>query len=465
MQEKNQLLPASVITDTLTLFCLVDGESMSKAFPLSASPTDTVGQLKNLIKEKSTPRFDDIPANELALWSVSIPVIAAKKHDPVIIDSLETKDELLPTTRLSKLYPKGVEDDIIHILVQRPLSSDSEFSNHVTFKVIIQTDTRQDFAWSTDANTATVTELEQALYKAYPELEDGPANIGIQRGKAHGYPETKVEYPNDNGLGSILWINIKARIPNLKVVLEAPSKAFSKFTLKEINAKYNLTTTPTPTIKHMPAFTSMDTVSFDPDNYNQRWDRLCGILDDQRRSTTVVNEAGKSVFVYSFLSQAILLFENELTLIPERPIAGRWGHGPVDYAVESRKHATFMLGVTEVKHDTIEKGFAQNVAQLEASLTDKKRKVDDNVDETIQLVSYGIVTNSHEWYFVECTMHRTSESVLWQPSFRTSRVPAYVDFELDNWKEQAKIVFGYIIWLVERMLDQIPNRLKRPRAK
>jgi len=46
----------------LTLFCLVDGEATSNAFPVSASTTTTVGEFKDLIKAKQSPDFDDIVA-------------------------------------------------------------------------------------------------------------------------------------------------------------------------------------------------------------------------------------------------------------------------------------------------------------------------------------------------------------------------------------------------------------------
>ncbi|KAG0239337.1 hypothetical protein BG011_003942, partial [Mortierella polycephala] len=59
--------------DTLTLFCLVDGESTSNAFAVEIESTKTISGLKDLIKAKKTPKFDDIAANELTLWQATIP--------------------------------------------------------------------------------------------------------------------------------------------------------------------------------------------------------------------------------------------------------------------------------------------------------------------------------------------------------------------------------------------------------
>ncbi|KAG9062146.1 hypothetical protein KI688_006478 [Linnemannia hyalina] len=43
----------------LNLFCLVDGEGTSNEFSVTIPSTDTVDDLKNLIKDKKIPRFDD----------------------------------------------------------------------------------------------------------------------------------------------------------------------------------------------------------------------------------------------------------------------------------------------------------------------------------------------------------------------------------------------------------------------
>jgi hypothetical protein len=60
----------------LTLFCVVAGESASHAFKLKKIPSsDDVDDLKQRIKAEQSPDFDDIDANELTLWRVSIPKV------------------------------------------------------------------------------------------------------------------------------------------------------------------------------------------------------------------------------------------------------------------------------------------------------------------------------------------------------------------------------------------------------
>ncbi|KAF9965805.1 hypothetical protein BGZ73_001262 [Actinomortierella ambigua] len=106
-------------TPTLTLFCLVDGEATSNAFPVEIEPSKSIGSLKKVIKSEKTPRFDDIAADELTLWRVSIPV--EDEETPILLDNvLEDKKKLSsPRMRLSTLFPKSPDDET-YILVQRP---------------------------------------------------------------------------------------------------------------------------------------------------------------------------------------------------------------------------------------------------------------------------------------------------------------------------------------------------------
>ena len=47
------------MSNTITLFCLVLGEPASNAFPVEIDKNKTIGDLKELIKEKKTPNFDE----------------------------------------------------------------------------------------------------------------------------------------------------------------------------------------------------------------------------------------------------------------------------------------------------------------------------------------------------------------------------------------------------------------------
>ncbi|KAG0249979.1 hypothetical protein DFQ27_009685, partial [Actinomortierella ambigua] len=107
---------------TLTLFCLVDGASTSRAFPVNISPDDSMDDLKKLIKAKKAPRFDDVAADKLTLWRVSIPASEDDDETSILIDNVTSdhKRKLSPLTRLTKVFPEELPEETIHIIVQRP---------------------------------------------------------------------------------------------------------------------------------------------------------------------------------------------------------------------------------------------------------------------------------------------------------------------------------------------------------
>lgn len=57
----------------LTLFCLVDGDSLSEAFEVEISSAKTVSALKKAIRDDNTVAFAEVDAKMLILWCVSIP--------------------------------------------------------------------------------------------------------------------------------------------------------------------------------------------------------------------------------------------------------------------------------------------------------------------------------------------------------------------------------------------------------
>jgi hypothetical protein len=62
-----------------TLYCVVEGESTSKAFSVEIEPTQSIGSLKDAIKAKNPDTFNGVDANNLTLWRVDFPITPAKK--------------------------------------------------------------------------------------------------------------------------------------------------------------------------------------------------------------------------------------------------------------------------------------------------------------------------------------------------------------------------------------------------
>ncbi|KAF9313348.1 hypothetical protein BG006_004179, partial [Podila minutissima] len=104
----------------LSLFCLVDGESTSNAFPVEVESTKTIGDFKKLIKSEIPDTFNGVDAKDLTLWRVSIP-ITDDDDIPILLNNVTSgKKKLGLATRLSKVFPEELPEETVHIIVQRP---------------------------------------------------------------------------------------------------------------------------------------------------------------------------------------------------------------------------------------------------------------------------------------------------------------------------------------------------------
>ncbi|KAF9900519.1 hypothetical protein EC991_007210 [Linnemannia zychae] len=109
-----------MVNNPLTLFCLVDGESTSNAFSVEIDSTKTVDGLMKLIKAEKAPRFDDVAADELALWNVFISD-DDNNELPILLDTVSEKKKLKPIDNISCIFPEAPRKKAIHIIVQHPL--------------------------------------------------------------------------------------------------------------------------------------------------------------------------------------------------------------------------------------------------------------------------------------------------------------------------------------------------------
>ncbi|KAG0249997.1 hypothetical protein DFQ27_009680 [Actinomortierella ambigua] len=104
-------------TTLLTLFCLVDGETNS--FPVDIEPSKTVAHLKEFIKATIPNTLNGVDAKDLNLWRVNH-VIAANKHQPVLLKSMDSASELNPMDDMADVFQAAPPKKTIHIIVQRP---------------------------------------------------------------------------------------------------------------------------------------------------------------------------------------------------------------------------------------------------------------------------------------------------------------------------------------------------------
>jgi hypothetical protein len=105
---------------SITLFCLVKGNTTANAFSVKISRDEPISELKKAIKAEKAPEFDNFPADRLKLWKVEIP---DDRDDPLRNLTLQNSDELLATKKISKYFLDSPPEEHIHVLVEPPVST------------------------------------------------------------------------------------------------------------------------------------------------------------------------------------------------------------------------------------------------------------------------------------------------------------------------------------------------------
>ncbi|KAF9940713.1 hypothetical protein BGZ65_006352 [Modicella reniformis] len=386
----------------LMLFCLVERDPTSKAFEVKIPKTCTVSNLRDKIKER-IPKFKDIAAHEFTLWRVSIPVVAANKHKPIVLNEIDSATELDPTDDLSDVFEGKPPKKTIHIIVQPP--------------------------------SATQNDPEIAmLRKQLSELRS--TSISKQKG----------------------W-------RNLTVSLDSPAKNFSSYTWKDIVSLYEVGDIPEllPTFHIQPKpLTTKDEIEV-----LEHIVKDCTFKNEAYVFGSGASEATKSTIVDAFMVGAMQFYKSEMVLAQQHQMSGQRGHGPVDFAVIDRKFQTQVLGVTEVKKDDHIQGLAQNMVQLDVAVHHKKRKraeeTDEDIDERapVSFKSFGIVTDSFKWVIVECTSENDTVT------FRTKEALGLLPLKdgVKALREGCKVLFGYILALYELMKNENMNRSSRTMSR
>jgi hypothetical protein len=103
----------------LELNCFVLGDSPNHTFPVKIARTESVGTLKEAIKEKMKPAFDHIRANSLVLWNVDIPFDRTTLQDSIRELDLTDEGSLSPVERLLNIFVDLPDYFNVHIVVRR----------------------------------------------------------------------------------------------------------------------------------------------------------------------------------------------------------------------------------------------------------------------------------------------------------------------------------------------------------
>ncbi|KAF8930930.1 hypothetical protein BGZ47_000325 [Haplosporangium gracile] len=395
-------------TNTLTLFCLISGDSSSCAFKVRILDTHAdISDLKKAIIGESPGAFEHVDAKDLVLWRVSIP---DDDNDlPILLDSVSEKKKLKATTKVSKIFDAELPEDTIHIVVERPKAASTP-------------------------HTLDLHPEVAALRKQLSEMEQ--LNLDLRStsiSKDHGHK-------------------------NFTISLDSPAKKFSSYTWKDAQIQYGVRE-----FELMPAF------DIQPKSLEEAEKTvLKHIVEDcvfKNKAYLLgpgASEATKSSVVDTFMVGAIQSYGSEMFLAQQRPMSGMRGHGAVDFAVVDRVLQSQVLGVTEVKKEDYAQGLAQNMAELDVAVQQKKRKRIDEVDEDsgervpTRFKSYGIVTDSFKWTLVECALDEGD--VL---SFRVKDIPGMLDLKQtkkEDVEKDCEKVFSYVLALFQLMKVEIVNR-------
>ncbi|POG68563.1 hypothetical protein GLOIN_2v1636630, partial [Rhizophagus irregularis DAOM 181602=DAOM 197198] len=116
---------------TITLSCLVVGENpYENAFEVDIEINKSISKLKDAIKEKKAPEFDNFATDKLKLWKVDISFEEENKKLELVNTKINVNikdelggEELPPLSKISKHFPSQPADEHIHIIVQRPVET------------------------------------------------------------------------------------------------------------------------------------------------------------------------------------------------------------------------------------------------------------------------------------------------------------------------------------------------------
>jgi len=113
------VLLCTIMSTMLRLFCYVLGDYPSRVFPVNIDSSETIGDLKDAIKAKKSPIFNDVSADMLDLFKVSIAADDMFKNG-TDGNKFEDTRSLRPTSKLSRVFPEPLLDDHIHVVVKPP---------------------------------------------------------------------------------------------------------------------------------------------------------------------------------------------------------------------------------------------------------------------------------------------------------------------------------------------------------
>jgi hypothetical protein len=99
---------------SLSLNCLVVGDDTHRMFTVKIPKTEDISILKDLIKEKITPRLNHVAAADLDLRQVSFPM------DDLLNIKFAGYPRLSPPSKKLTTFFSDVADDCLHVIAKAP---------------------------------------------------------------------------------------------------------------------------------------------------------------------------------------------------------------------------------------------------------------------------------------------------------------------------------------------------------
>ncbi|KAF9926042.1 hypothetical protein BGZ65_007461 [Modicella reniformis] len=120
MTEQNQIVIPTTTADpnTLTFWCVVDGQSTPFQVTINHQKCVFVDNLKISIKDRKSNDFANVDPDTLTLWKVSIPIAADEQ--PISLDNFTAKQKLNSAHEITDVFQRKPAEKTIQIIVQVP---------------------------------------------------------------------------------------------------------------------------------------------------------------------------------------------------------------------------------------------------------------------------------------------------------------------------------------------------------
>ncbi|KAG0297704.1 hypothetical protein BGZ98_000469 [Dissophora globulifera] len=474
------------------VFFILEGQSTSREIELTIPLSSSGSTLRLAIKNRKPMVFEQISEELIEVWCITVPTDSASAHEPIVLSTIESKQEVLPFRNLSS-YVGPNEDNTATIFIVRETHLVYINRRFRQIEVEVSFDDSEppkSMMWNFELNKISPAKLEVDICLEFPGLADDHRALTIVIPPSRGHPKFTVFEPvTDYDLQSIIRQFAEDGVTPLRVNFKIAPIPFSKTSIVDALLLYD--------IPRLEVFRDLPAVPFTSDKHVQALDQLHTQLEALIDVFPLDLEEDSQIqsYIFEFLLKAVSLFPGWRLKVGKEIHCSR-AQGRTDYTIESKEDSLDAFPITIIRNQDVDLGIAQNMMQLDAISCGRKREVDIGIaqnkmqldtisrrrkrkfeedeqmvsredkpeenreDDEASMVSYGIVTDAETWHVVKCTT-KLGESSAWRlPTFRRATLPR-VDFAGDHWKEDVKNIFGVIIRLNEIFVNDVKMHQKR----